>query len=506
MNNLLDNKYLVYGRIGSFWAEKLKGKSLQFAKALTALPRITNAADELIEAMRNLSNETHALKSNIVVAFTPKQISVLGPDLQKRLLTVYKDTEFKSFLNRNFPQNSFLQTNAAESLRDKAEYVILQNKDDSYTTLNTATDSELDPDVNQLTPQEVLLTRYLVPFPEELTALKIKTIDRVLLAGLDFEQGRGVLIFKEQPAALFPDFKINVASALKELKHLLNYTTAIENVEGDVSKVAEYYRYSQSTKNFELALATACNFKILKKDSILLRKSGHYFKRVYEFDTETVVVDYPHKVLEVGKYYPADTVIGNPVTVFGAAEAGDTDWWKRVQWVQPVQLAYEPEISLQQLGKFPPLKLSPREVEVRRVGDQIKIYLDPVDANVSNATLEGYRQTYWDICAKGELASELYLKDLEEFSDLDPGDSGTVNPLELYFKYILNEKTWLIKTAGFNLWDIETQNRLNQFVAREKPFGAVLLTQDETLDSVMTDADGLLFYLIKSSMYSPLIT
>lgn len=64
----------------------------------------------------------------------------------------------------------------------------------------------------------------------------------------------------------------------------------------------------------------------------------------------------------------------------------------------------------------------------------------------------------------------------------------------------------MIKTAGFNLWDIETQNRLNQFVAREKPFGAVLLTQDETLDSVMTDADGLLFYLIKSSMYSPLIT
>lgn len=491
MNNLAENKYLLFGKIGSFWSEKLKGQSREFAKALLSFSKITSATDELIKSMRNLSNSEHALTGNIVLSFLPKDVAVLGPDLQKRLITVYSPDASKklAFSNRipaqmaesEIPSNITLTELAKECLR---------LGDNNYLTLNV-NGAEVDPDIYEITAQDTFTNKYLVPIPEDLTIMQIKTQDRVLLCGIDFEQGQGVLILNEQPSSLFPNHKIFVTSAITKITNVLNYSVAVEPVHGDLSQIAEYYRYAQSTNTFELAIARACDLFVFEKDSILLRASGNFFKRIYEFDTGTVTIDYPHDKLIVGTLYNAGTVLGNVIKVITQPDLSEPSWYEKLQWAGGLDLSG--------LGPYRGVTMPSGFITATRPVNSPHVQL-----GVTGDTWA--KEHYWQQCALGEATTGVYLKDLPELDSIAAGETKLVNGIALLFKYVLQEKAWILQTKGFNLWSLELKNKFNQFVTREKPFGAVLLRQNEDLVSPFTDEFGLLFDRVQCSMYLPLIT
>lgn len=491
MNNLADNRYLVFGKIGSFWSEKLKGQSRQFAKALLSFSKITSATDELIQSMRNLSNNSNALMGNVVVSFTPRDVAVLGPDLQKRIITVYSPEASKSlaFSSRypaelppvSLPSNTTLSEAAKECLRLGSN---------NYISLNINT-AEIDPDLNVLTEQDVLSNKYLVPIPDDLTIIQIKTHDKTLLCGIDFEQSQGVLILNQQPSSLFPNHKIFAVSAIKRITNILNYSLAVEPVHGDLSRIAAYYRYTQSAKTFELAVARACDFFVFEHDSLLLRASGNFYKRIYEFDTGTVAIDYPHDKLTVGATYKAGTVLGNIVEVITQNNLSETEWYTQVQWTQGLDMSF--------LGPYKNLVMPSGFISAHRPVGSPHVQL--------SVTGDSWEKThYWEQCALGESVTGEYLKDLDELDNISEGETKQVNGIALLFKYVLKEKAWVLKTRGIDFWSLELKNKFNQFVTREKPFGAVLLRQDDKLVTPYTDEYGLLFDLIPSSMYVPLIT
>lgn len=491
MNNLAENKYLVFGKIGSFWSEKLKGQSRDFAKALISFSKITSATDEVIQSMRNLSNHTHVLMGNLVIPFSPKDVTVLGPDLQKRLVTIYSPEASKriAFISRlnavtespTAPPNVTLSQAAKECLR-------LGNS--NYLSLSVST-VDTDPDIYTLTSQDVLTPKYLVPIPEELTVIQIKTPSKVLLCGIDFEQGQGVLILNEQPSSLFPNHKIFVTSGIKKITNLLNYSVAVEPVHGDIGHISAYYRYAQSAKTFEAAVARACDFHVFEKDSLLLRASGNFFKRVYEFDTGTIVVEYPHEKLTVGTIYNAGTVLGNVIKASDQKDLSEPNWYTKFSW--------SGGISMSALGPYANVVMPSGFISAYRPVGSVHVRL-AVRGNTWDIN------NYWEQCAAGEIATGQYLKDLPELDGIAEGETKQVNGIDLLFKYVLKEKAWVMQTKGFDFWSAEIKSRFNQFVTREKPFGIVLLKQDEALANPYTDESGLLFDLIPSSMYLPLIT
>lgn len=492
MNNLADNKYLVFGKLGSFWSEKLKGQSRDFAKALIGLSKITSATDELIQPMRNLSNNAHAMMGNIVLSFAPRDVAVLGPDLQKRLITVYSPDATKklAFSSRPSPKNDTIPTPINVTLSQTAQECLrLGNNNYLSLTVNSA---DPDPDIYVLTEQDVLLNKYLVPIPDDLTVIQIRTHERVLLCGIDFEQGQGVLIFNEQPSSLFPNHKIFVTSAIKKIDNLLNYSVAVEPVHGDISHIAAYYRYAQAAKTFELAVARACDFFVFEENSLLLRASGNFYKRIYEFDTGTVAVEYPHDKLIVGTTYKAGTVLGNAIRVFSQLDLSAVNWYRQFSW--------SGGLDMSALGPYEGVTMPSGFVSAYRpVGSP------HVQLNVTGTTFA--KQNYWNQCASGEIASGQYLKDIiPELAGIAEGETRQIDGIALLFEYVLKEKAWIMQTKGFDFWSLEIKNRFNQFVTREKPFGAVLLRQDEALVSPYTDEFGLLFDLVPSSMYLPLIT
>lgn len=491
MNNIADNKYLVFGKIGSFWSEKLKGQSKDFAKALLSFSKITSATDELIQSMRNLSNNTHALIGNFVIAFEPRDVAVLGPDLQKRLITVYSPEAGRklSFASRVPANVEYTEVPATITLTQAAEECLRLGNNDYFTlTLNT---EEADPDIYALNAQDVLFDKYLIPVPDDLTILQIKTGNRVLLCGVDFEQGQGVLILKEQPSSLFSNHKIFVISAIRQITNLLNYSVAVEPVHGSIEHISAYYRYAQSAKTFELAVARACDFFVFEKDSLLLRASGNYFKRIYEFDTGTVAVEYPHDKLVVGTTYSAGTVLGNPVRVIAQKDPSEINWYNQLQWSKGLNMEY--------VGPYKGLTMPAGFISAYRPLGSVHVQL-----HVDGPTWA--QEHYWEQCALGETITGQYLKDLPELDSIAAGETKQVNGIDLLFKYVLKEKSWVLQTKGLNFWPTSLKNKFEQFVTREKPFGIVLLRQDEALISPYTDEFGLLFDRVSCSMYLPLIT
>ena len=337
-----------------------------------------------------------------------------------------------------------------------------------------------------------------IELPAGLEPVSIMTREgRLLLRGMGFYTGGGMLKLQAHPDTLFENNRILVKSAKLWRRNLLSYTMQLDGVGGSVDYVRDYYRGSQSPKNFELALAQAAGLKITPKAGFLYRKSLNDGAVMYEFDYGKITVPYAHATLDENSYYEAGVIIGDQIHV-GASDissgAPATDGYDLYElgWsgalclnsVCPIQGVTIPDTNINYTAEAAPggkfhLRLDTAfsapttDAHDNAVYDSRGVIFAGVDvaSNIftpDQPTADKFHQWLFD----SENRSGLYLNDLLVSPAAAPGDTGNVPLLKLLFQHILGRRGLLIDLSTQNMSGDYHQRAL-KFINREKPVGSI---------------------------------
>lgn len=466
-NNFLDQRYGVYGLLGSVWAEKLSGASLRRARAMVGLARRSGFGDRLVECVRNLSGQPQALVSGDVLTFDPRDVGELGPDRQKRIHELLSLAGVPlSYIRRPGPDDyDFPQTGHTGWRLDDP---------DTNSNFIVTTESECEymlmpaPDATtQVAPTQAdWITRYLIPIPYGFVPLRVRSFGGAeFFNGLDFEVGEGVLVMRRPPAEIFPNNQILIESAWRRQSHLFNYTLALGDIEGSVAPVVKWARDEQSAATFLQALACACNFVIAPWDSTVISRAEMCGRYVYEFAEGVLEVRYPHVLLSPGDTVDAGEVVGGVLEILAPGYTGDASWWRTIPW--------NSGLSLDALCPFVGLVIPDtpcRATAVSQTGSNLHV---EIALGNEDTVSEG---KFWTAQHRSERMTGNYLNDLVGLASI--GDFTYLNPLELYFKYLLAARSWIVTRKMFSSWDNDRAERFRHFVKREAPFSGLIIVRD----------------------------
>jgi hypothetical protein len=145
----------------------------------------------------------------------------------------------------------------------------------------------------------------------------------LLLNGADFVSFFGLILFKKNPAALFPKHKFVASSITKRHRNLLSFTLELDEVYGPAQKVIEYYRVSQNPKSFYYAAAQAIGMCVVPEDCTVVSVEPLHKGCAYITDKGKLDAPYNHIILQEGTELTRNTVIGG-AELFSPVFAEDT--------------------------------------------------------------------------------------------------------------------------------------------------------------------------------------
>lgn len=269
----------------------------------------------------------------------------------------------------------------------------------------------------------------------------------LLFNGIDFLSFFGLILFKTHPVKLFPKYKFAVPAMTKRCRNLLSFTLGVDDVCGDVSKVMEYYRVSQSPKAFYLAAAQAIGMCVVPEDCEILRVEPLHKGFAYITDKGKLDAPYNHTMLMPPYTLSKNTVIGGN-ELFSAVLPGDelpSDLGSvSLDYLLPVKGLYAPNatIAISVSGKF-------------------------------NPEFEG------DAVAKAKCIQ--FLKDSNDGSTLPNSSAGSANAID-YVRNTLAPRRCLILRINQSRMYRDMQMSLDRFIERELPIGVVLLKENMVND------------------------
>lgn len=265
----------------------------------------------------------------------------------------------------------------------------------------------------------------------------------LLFNGIDFLSFFGLILFKTHPVKLFPKYKFVVPSMTRRCRNLLSFTLGVDDVCGDVSKVMEYYRVSQSPKAFYLAASQAIGMCVVPEDCEILRVEPLHKGFAYITDKGKLDAPYNHVMLMPPYALSKNTVIGGN-DLFSAVLPGEelpSDLGSvNLDYLLPVKGLYAPNatVTISVEGKFSP-------------------------------AFEG------DDVAKAKYIQ--FLKDSNDSSTLPDSSVGSANAID-YVRNTLAPRRCLILRINQARMYRDMQMSLDRFIERELPIGVVLLKEN----------------------------
>jgi hypothetical protein len=188
----------------------------------------------------------------------------------------------------------------------------------------------------------------------------------LLVNGVDFVSFFGLLLFKENPVALFPKYKFVASSMTRRHINILSYPLGVE-VYGPIDRIMTYYRTTQSPKAFYLAAAQAIGMCVVPEDCIVLHVEPLHKGYAYITDKGKLDAPYEHTVI-TSPDLKKDTVIGGP-ELFDVVFDGDpipSDLKSvNLDYLLPVSGLSAPNdtITISSGGKFDPAFEGPASVK-----------------------------------------------------------------------------------------------------------------------------------------------
>lgn len=401
LTNLTATRHIAaFGDTGDFWASGFGDKFR--SRRLVALTSHNHVWQRVEEGMRNLAGDSdYEIVRDEVITFDPSEVLMTG--------------------------------------------------DIFYDDAGITYDGGLNYDSSQ--------TRYWVlPVQNGIVPFCIQTFLRKLLVGIDFFViDDKKLVFKVDPRVYGDGTTYVVACGRRRRRNLLDHATGVTS-NHKVSRVVNYCRNSQTPKAFELALAEIGGLEILDAPQQLVDINVTTQEVIYTFTSEVHRVAYSHdlSVMQKGKFYPADYVIGEAIRVYHKTD--QTAWWRPIPFGAGLSL----DPIMDQKGLF-------------LVNDYVTAVAASADSNGKlhvrfpmsiDSTVD---DAYWESVRLREIESGDYINDTLGLTSV--GERKILHPFEVMFGALRSKV--IVVTVQQDA--VRNQVELFHFIRREAPAGCVML-------------------------------
>lgn len=447
----LDNKPKLFSRVGTLWYRNTQEETRQQARTMAHFVDWMQAQGQIQELERQMQSAPVLIRENMVLHFRKNDVVQLGPDLNERLSVKFST--------------------------DSSAYVVLRrpdayNFDDGWATLLTEIDSPphqiktegcdflLFPFPGTTSNWEDVVTldeyspRWLIPIPMGVKPICIAGVTRDLVQSLDFEVYNGYIVLDSSPEVLGNSLFIRAAEVTQE--SIMHYPLAV-SVDGPVNYVANYYRNSQSAISFQLAIAQAAGLTILPEAGICLSIFSSCQTTRYIFENFFVEVNYPHTALAIGTWYEKNFIVGDIVNVYAKGDTSPS-WYRQLDW--------SAGLNLDNLCPFTGIVVPDRPCRAYAQGAEDDVHVR-INFGLEDTTNE---EAFWAHIKASELKTGKYLNAVVDLADVN--DVKFVNPLEIWFDYLLALKG-LVITVKLSALGAEKRDKILSFIDREKPIGCI---------------------------------
>lgn len=437
------NKHALLGRLGSFWGQGVIPASLNIARKLSHFIDHSAATGSINQAVQQMAGVSVLPFEHKTVHFKPTDLVTNEDPFSERLRTVLGTSEGTVVIMRRpelyetiIPGLEMLTViEGLALLAENDSFLLFPSMDGYGVTIN------------------MLRTAYFLKVPFNLTYTSLETPTRTLMAGVDFIQQPGLLIFVENPATLFENFNLVVRAGYEKAPSPLCYTFQLDSVQGSMQRVSDYYRGQISASTFEKAIAAATGLTIVDKDTVVLQVIvGAGYKRSYVTAEGMLEVPYKHTPMDLGTFLTAGTIIGGAVKVFGSQEPNAT-WWRESNWTRG--------INMDDFCAVKGLKIPDSNVlcDAEYVSEDVHVRLHLLGS-------EAALQQYWALTRQNEIQSGFYMNSVLELADVNAIDY--VNGIDFFFEHMLKVKSLVVELHTEELGAYYHHRAIN-FIKREKP-------------------------------------
>ena len=291
---------------------------------------------------------------------------------------------------------------------------------------------------------------WVLPIDADIRPIRIiDSNGHAYLSGSVFDTKRGFLVFRQDPATLFPDRVAQLQAYVQYPYHPFEYPLGCVNLFPQ-DNVYQYLRNSQTIESFKRALANVAGLAVIPKDSELIGVYGD----IYVFTDYTLHIPYDHTPLSPG-LYSEGTVIGD-LQIHG----GSGSWWPLLNWDSGLVLGS----SLGMSGLTLPYEQRAARVTSQGSGGlHVRISLDGDSA---------VQDLFWDVMHNAEERTGIYLNDVLGMSEV--GEEISVNPLEVFMSIYGRQ---LLRVDVGSL-ESDVIRNLKDFIVNNKPVGSLVILHE----------------------------
>lgn len=291
---------------GSFYYKNLSSEGITTARKLTQLYSNCRVLSQLKAVAELALSGGYTNDFGVVIHFSDKNIDYFGTKEALQERPVNSELVVKRHIALAEQDNNLL----VELDRDANLKQILAFPDTSSEGITVATRGELT---------------YGLYIPNNIFVSSITAEDgTLLLNGVDFSAYFGVILFKQNPAVLFPKGKFVASSLTRRHRNLLSFVLGADDVYGPIDRIVEYYRVAQSPKTFYYASAQAAGMCVVPEECIVHSVEPLHKGCAYITDKGKLDAPYQHIKYNVGDIIEKGTVIGGS-ELFSAVFPNDTD-------------------------------------------------------------------------------------------------------------------------------------------------------------------------------------
>lgn len=449
----LNNKHSLMGRLGSFWGQGLKAASLKIVRKLTHFVDHTSAISSLNGAVNHLAGAGMVSIEHRTLHFKPSDVVTLDEIFQKRVRERYGDDAENAFHIMRVASDTMVLENW-RALVDEAGTAVLISETDALLLFPDTTG-------NSRTILDGLSPLYLLRVPMTLSVYSIEVEGRLLLAGIDFTQHPGLLVFHERPDTLFPTLVLLIRSGEEGLPCNFNYTLRMDGVSGSHKAASTYYKGYSSCANFERAIAKAAGLIVTEGDCAILSSVVNPVGVTYYTTLGVLRVPYDHTPVSNGVFVASGTVIGGAVRVLGAQNTNGA-WWRETNWSAGLSLD----------GLCPIKGLTVPDANV--LCDTVALGAD-YHARLHLHGSEEALAKYWEYIKANELITGKYINSQIGLDGLE--ERLYIHGIDFFFTWLLGAKSIVVELQTKALGEYYHQRALD-FIAREKPVNVVTIINE----------------------------
>jgi hypothetical protein len=307
------------------------------------------------------------------------------------------------------------------------------------------------------------LLRWALEVPQGMFPITLLAPGRTLMVGVDFHyRGREILLL-QNPVELWPDGVVPVRAAWSRPRHPVSYALEADQLTAEgASDLAKLRKSMPGYRLLEKAAAVACGFEVVRTTGVLSQRELYADGSAsYLIGNTRYHVTYPHAALALNQTIVADTILGQPMALFGPPAQAHAHWWRKFDWTAGLQLD----------GNLAGVRVTlPDRMVVATAVDENDSGL-LVELNLGLPEEE--HALFWAAIRQGEsMSGQLLASHIPGLTDV--GDTTLVNPIDLWFTHSLARKTLLVYLHP-SMRTSRQAMLLQKFLGEERPLGMVTL-------------------------------